>query len=156
MEFDKEWLKKNSFVESKTIKDLIDVKCKSVPKGKGVYVVIYNGKEKPNFYIDKVEIYGKEISLEKKWVEGASIIYIGKSVTLQKRLKRYMKNAKNHYGGRLIWKIRGNVDDFLVYWKVLKDQDPLLYETCLIETFKKIYGQLPFANLRRNKVISQS
>jgi hypothetical protein len=112
----------------------------------------FKGKD-PNVSIEE---------LNRKWIEGASVLYIGKAggtaengriykSTLRKRIKEFMRfgNGENigHWGGRFIWQINEK-DDLIIAYKVLHDENPVIIEKELINIFKSKYnGRLPFANL---------
>jgi hypothetical protein len=89
-------------------------------------------------------------TLAMNWVEGASLLYIGKADQLQRRLRQYVDFGAGkpigHWGGRLIWQVHGS-DAFLVGWAV--DPEPLVREAELIQAFVDEFGAMPFANLRR-------
>ena len=51
-----------------------------------------------------------------------------------------------HWGGRYIWQIK-DIDEYLICWKVLLDEDPRNIEIKLLEAFRQKYNGLPFANL---------
>jgi hypothetical protein len=135
-----------------------------IPSVRGVYIILYTEKKDPTFL--KIGTGGHfkgknpnvEINeLESNWIKNTVVINIGKagsldsSVTLRKRLDQYLKfgNGKNigHWGGRYIWQL-SNSKDLVVCWKLLPDQEPIHYEQELIQAFKKVYKNRPFANLR--------
>ena len=127
MELNKEWLKTKGFEGFKKVSELkITVNRKIIPTEKGVYVII-----------DESDGNSK-------------IVYIGQAggrisqTNLRKRLSQYMRKSKNHSGGRDIWKLK-NPEDLLVTWKST-EQDPYDVETELINNFKQVYGDRPFAN----------
>ncbi|WP_231465790.1 hypothetical protein [Pedobacter sp. Leaf132] len=155
-------LKKAGFSGFKKIGDLF-TDCSSIPKDKGVYLVL-----NPNF---KKEEYlqigtgghfkGKNpnVSLDElktNWVENSLVIYIGKAgsesskATLYSRLKQYFGfgQGKNigHYGGRLIWQLK-NSADLIICWKSLVNDDPRTIEKQLIKDFAIMFSARPFANL---------
>jgi hypothetical protein len=92
----------------------------SVPPVPGVYVVFApagshafaatrcGGKHKGRDPVVDLGI------LETKWVEGASLIYIGKANDLRRRLREYAAfgsgRPAGHYGGRYIWQLEGCQD----------------------------------------------
>src|SRR5579875_2336130 len=117
---DIEQLKKDGFIGFKTKAELFNNNT-SIPKQKGVYLVISN-QPKPTFlelgsggfFKGKNPNVSLDI-LHKHWVEGAKVVYIGKAgsasgnATLYSRLNQYLKfgQGKNigHWGGRLIWQL---------------------------------------------------
>jgi hypothetical protein len=134
-----------------------------IPKLKGVYLIL----RPENSRVEIIEIgtggffKGKNPNvlikeLQRSWIEESKIIYIGKAggtnsnATLQSRLIQYLNFGKGknigHWGGRYIWQIK-DIDDYLICWKVLPEEDPRSFEIKLLETFKQKYNVLPFANL---------
>ena len=130
---------------------------------RGVYLIVYEGKDIPQFiipgcgpkkYQDR-EVNVSKDELEENWIclgFDRNIIYIGKagkSNTLKKRLKLYMKFGSGkeapHYGGRYIWQIKDS-NNLLVFWK--KSDNPEKEESDMLKKFKEKYKELPFANLR--------
>lgn len=130
---------------------------------RGIYLIVYEGKDVPQFidpgcgpkyYKDRI-VNVKNDKLKEKWLclgFDKNIIYIGKagkSNTLKKRLKLYMKFGSGkedpHYGGRYIWQIKDS-DNLLVFWK--KSDNPEKEESEMLKDFKKEYRELPFANLK--------
>jgi len=135
----------------------------SIPKEKGVYLVLDVSKESPTFLETGTGGSFKEKNpniaiskLEEHWVENAIIVYIGKAgkdgnkATLRSRLKQYFRFGQGkkvgHWGGRLIWQLK-NSNDLIVCWKELPLDDPRTIEAELIKQFVKIYSKRPFANL---------
>lgn len=153
----------------KTIEELFR-DCSSIPRVKGVYMVIGGDNKKPEFVQNGVGGYFKGQNpnvaidlLKAKWVYDTVVLYIGKAgvvcssssalQTLKKRISVYMKFGMGlpaaHYGGRYIWQLKG-YKNLIVCWKVLlKNQsDPREYEKKLLDNFYSSYGKLPFANLK--------
>jgi hypothetical protein len=83
-------------------------------------------------------------------VEGATVLYVGKGVNLQHRIKTYAKfgcgKPVAHWGGRYIWQLKGH-QDLEIRWQVM-DGDPRQEESRRLQAFRDKYGKLPFANLR--------
>lgn len=135
----------------------------SIPKMKGVYMVLRINPEPPKFLKTGTggHFKGKDPNvsisiLNSNWVEDTIVVYIGKagsegsSATLHSRLNQYFKfgQGKNigHHGGRLIWQL-GDSKDLIVCWKALPKDDPRNIESGLIRDFVSIYSARPFANL---------
>jgi hypothetical protein len=146
-----------------TISDLQQSQCRNVPTNPGVYLVLNSNSCCPGFLEKNIGGHFKEkdpttklCDLEKKWVDGAVVLYIGKAgggkATLRKRLHQYMRfgggKKIGHWGGRYIWQLARSCD-LLVVWKTmtLPDADPRREEQLLLVEFTKQYGKLPFANL---------
>ena len=158
-----------------TIRELRAKKLSMVPKQKGVYLVLRLSEE-PVRFLDKSlggHFEGKDpkvliAKLCKEWVDGATILYIGKAggpigkaggpkkkstkkSTLHSRLKTYLKFGEgkpvSHWGGRLIWQIADS-DDLIICWKLITGKVPQNVERKMLLEFKDSHdGKLPFANL---------
>lgn len=126
------------------------------PDDPGVYVIVRKDPHAPSFRERSIggHFKGKdptvEVSvLEDKWVEGATVLYIGKATSLRKRLDQYRRFGEGarvgHWGGRYIWQCE-DCDDFLVAWQVT-DEDPREVELRLLARFVDEYGRSPFANI---------
>ncbi len=96
--------------------------------------------------------------LERKWVNDAEVLYIGKSEskTVQKLMIKHIKlyswddehNGYNNVparGGRSIGQIQ-NYEKLEVWY--LKCDNPTEMKEKLLQDFKKQYKKLPFANLK--------
>ena len=133
----------------------------TVPLRSGVYLVLNPTQEKPAFLEKSVggHYEGKDPTvilefLKENWVDGAKLLYIGKTTkpeqTLHKRVSELIGfgNGKkySHWGGRLIWQLE-NHDALLICWRV--DKNPVDTKCQIIKEFKKKYDNaLPFANLQ--------
>lgn len=167
-------LKEFGFVGFSKISDLV-TNYNQIPEERGIYLILrpenkniefleigcggFYKRRNPNVAIE---------TLKSKWVEQVEVLYIGQAggvtnkkwsqSTLRKRLQAYMKFGQGkdigHYGGRYIWQIDRN-EDLIVCWKPLpnKSQDPCEVESDLIQTFVKLYKQLPFANLKYGNIL---
>ena len=95
--------------------------------------------------------------LERNWVNGAAVIYIGKagggssSATLRRRLKSFLRFGEGHpvghWGGRFIWQLQ-DAGSLLFCWRHASDSDARELERDLIRDFVRMFGTRPFANLR--------
>ena len=95
--------------------------------------------------------------LERNWVNGAAVIYIGKagggssSATLRRRLKSFLRFGEGHpvghWGGRFIWQLQ-DAGSLLFCWRHVGDSDARELERDLIRDFVRMFGTRPFANLR--------
>ena len=136
-----------------------------VPSGPGVYVVVRPSDEPPRFLNRSPAGHFKDrdptvpvVELEKLWVAGERVIYIGKANLgrsgrrgLRKRLDEYRRFGAGepvaHSGGRRIWQLADHAT-LLVGWKVTSDVDAARTETEMIAAFRSHYGMRPFANAR--------
>jgi hypothetical protein len=130
----------------------------AVPFSGGDYVVVRRAKLPPTFLAESCggHFRGRNPTelvdvLERKWVDKASVLYVGKSDVLRRRLQQYAKFGAGrpigHWGGRYIWQLSDS-DQLLVAWKACgEDETPGHLEAHLAGRFKKIYGRLPFANI---------
>lgn len=147
----------NGFI---TIRELRNRRIEDIPKCAGVYVVLREIDTPPMFldnnpggrFKRKNPTVTKE-ELQSNWVDGAHVIYIGKGEQLQRRIKEYLDFGSGkpigHWGGRLIWQIE-NSDDFVIAWKLIETGETARsLELKLFDEFVKLYGRLPYANLKR-------
>jgi hypothetical protein len=137
-----------------------------LPQEAGVYVVVRASDEEPEFLSESIggHFKGHDPSvslakLERKWVSGAQVLYVGKADSRQKgsALRQRIKEFRNfgagkpvgHWGGRYIWQLADSAE-LLIAWRVTKPEEaPQVAESKLIEEFWQQYNALPFANLRR-------
>ena len=137
----------------------------SIPKQRGVYLVINPAYDNPQFLSTGVGGFfkGKDPNvpieeLQKNTIENSQVIYIGKAgspegkATLNSRLVQYLKfgQKKNvgHWGGRYIWQLK-NYNDLIFCWKTTPMSDPRIIEKDMIEDFIEQFGSMPYANLKR-------
>ena len=93
--------------------------------------------------------------LDKAWVEGTTIVYIGKANWgksedgLRRRLTEYRRfgagKAVGHRGGEHIWQLADHAE-LLVCWKVTDDADVKALESRIIDDFEEHHERWPFAN----------
>jgi hypothetical protein len=136
----------------------------NVPARHGIYVVIRTATSLPKFLPNSPagHLKGRDpsVTVDKlcaAWVDGATIVYIGKAAGrdgLDQRLADYRRHGTGvlagHWGGRYIWQLADS-DALLVAWRPMTDDDPGEAEQDLIDEFKELHGgALPFANLRNN------
>ena len=156
-----ESIKKAGFTGFETIESLWKSN-KSIPKEKGVYLVLRVGTH-PCEYLDQGTggfFKGKNpniglLELQSNWLEKPKAMYIGKAgsptggATLFSRLNQYLKfgQGKNigHWGGRLIWQLK-DASQLVVCWKAFPNDDPRAIEKALLQNFIIEYGKRPFAN----------
>ncbi|MGW8744705.1 hypothetical protein [Streptomyces sp. NPDC055794] len=135
-----------------------------VPTGHGIYVVIRRDTRPPSFLTASPagHLKGRDPSvtadrLGAAWVDGATVVYIGKAAGrdgLRQRLAEYRRHGaglpSGHWGGRYIWQLADS-DALLVAWQPMAGEDAAEAEQDLIDEFKALHGgALPFANLRNN------
>jgi len=123
-----------------------------LPKNRGVYVVLYEGSERPDFSIDssaKGAPYPPE-ALADAWLEETPVLYIGAADAqgrgIHHRLKQYARRGNTHTGGRAIWQIPDADKALLVAWAKSGDESGIEVEKRLRAEFKRIFGRWPFAN----------
>lgn len=140
------------------VSQLRDGVLNMIPDVSGVYMVLRVSDEAPVFLEKGSGGYfkGKEpnvsvAELEANYVDGASVVYIGKATSLRKRIRAYIRFGQGkpvgHWGGRYIWQL-ADAPDLLFCWREV-DGDPDAVETELIRAFREAYGSRPFANLSK-------
>lgn len=158
MKNDIENLKKSGFSGFKSVKQL-RMSLEDVPQVKGVYVVIRDSEDAPEFVKQgtgghfKGKNPNKDIEeLNMNWVDGSPIVYIGQTERdLRTRIGELIKFGQGypiaHWGGRILWQLK-DAENLLVAWKELPDQAPKEMERSMLTDFRKTYLKLPFANLK--------
>ena len=142
-----------------------------VPQVAGVYVVLRESVEPPEFLTASVagHFKGRDPSalperLADAWIDGASVLYIGKAASdsrrrrgLRKRLDEYRRYGSGerapHWGGRYIWQL-GDSANLLVAWKATPWEDAEDAESRLIADFAAVFGSKPFANRKVGRRIA--
>ena len=139
--------------------------CKGLPNGPGVYAIVRESLDRPEFLTKSVgPIYrGKDPTrpvdeLMQRWVPGAQVLYLGRArgpgvrSLLRQRVKRYLRfghgRVVGHWGGRFVWQLHDHAA-LRVAWKSTGVEDPAQFEARLQARFSDHYGVLPFANLRQ-------
>lgn len=155
-------IRKDGFKGFKKMNELF-MDDSSIPKEKGVYLVLNPNPESPIFLETGTggHFKGKNPNipideLKSNWVDNSLVVYIGKAgkdgsqATLQSRLRQYFRfgQGKNvgHWGGRLIWQLKKSAN-LIVCWKTLPLSDPRTVEAELIRQFVSEFTKRPFANL---------
>lgn len=150
--------------QTKCCQGLRTVNHEEIPERAGIYKVLRPNLEPPSFLPRSPAGWFKgkdptvsQDDLQKRWVPGAEIIYIGKAggksqdTTLRSRIKTLLDFGKghpvSHWGGRYIWQLK-DADDLVICWETTGTDDPSVVEKRLLEEFRNDYGMLPFANLK--------
>ncbi|MBM4298789.1 MAG: hypothetical protein FJ143_13715 [Deltaproteobacteria bacterium] len=156
-------LKAAGFVGFERLRQLRETRLQSVPTLPGVYMVLVDPSNKPQFLAKSVggHFKGQDptvpiAELKTNWVEDAIVLNIGKaggsrsSATLRSRINQYLQfgagKAVGHRGGRYIWQLKGH-DDLFLCWKPTIEE-PREVERNLIKAFGEVYRKRPFANLQ--------
>ena len=130
--------------------------ARSVPEEHGIYVVLRPDADLRHTLVSdnpvkraRLKRYSIE-ELDRRWVAGAPILYIGKAMGregLRDRLKPFSKKSGSHSGGRAIWQLQ-DAEALLVCWIETPGHHADRVEDDLIDEFKAVYGLTPFANAR--------
>jgi hypothetical protein len=140
-----------------SVAQLRETDCHAVPEISGVYVVVATDRE-AKFLETSVggHFKGREPSvptrvLDEKWVNGAEVLYLGRSVDLRRRVGALVKFGSGrpvgHWGGRYLWQLDDS-ESLTVAW--MDTTEPEAKESHLLRLFREEFGgQLPFANLRQ-------
>jgi antitoxin component HigA of HigAB toxin-antitoxin module len=141
---------------------LVRSRLLEIPAEPGVYVVVRSDRSAPVFR-PKSEagwFQGRDPScpievLQRKWVPGTDILYVGKAGptskrTLRKRISELVRFGSGepvgHAGGRALWQLE-RIWDARIAWKAAAG-DPRHAERALLTSFREESGKLPFANFR--------
>lgn len=140
---------------------LLDLDSKAIPREAGVYAVLREMDERPEFLEANPagRFKGKDPTvatsvLASMWSEGAHCIYIGKAsktatTDLRRRLTDFRDygrgRAVGHQGGRYIWQVAGQ---FIACWMETPGENPAVLESALIAEFRAHYGARPIGNLK--------
>lgn len=142
---------------------LLDLDPKGVPKEAGVYAVLREMDDRPDFLEANPagRFKAKDPTVETSvlrsiWAEGAHCIYIGKAsktatTDLRRRLTGFRDYGRGrpvgHQGGRYIWQL-AEASEFIVCWMETSDQNPAVVESALIAEFRAHHGARPIGNLK--------
>jgi hypothetical protein len=149
-------LRRDGFNGFHSVADLA-IGREKVPSVPGVYVVARTSTVAPRWrrtspagwFKGKDPTVPVEI-LKARWIDGSTVIYIGKADVLERRIRQYLAFGAGlpvgHWGGRLIWQLADS-EKLLIGWAA--HAEPIRREAALLDRFVDEYGSLPFANLRR-------
>lgn len=135
---------------------LVGLDPRGVPQGHGVYVVLRPDAQRPHTLLEENPVRRARLrkytldDLNRRWVAGTPIVYIGKAMGqegLRDRLKPFSKKSSSHSGGRAIWQLQ-EADLLFVCWKETPYHRDDRVEDDFIDEFKAVYGLIPFANVR--------
>ena len=154
-------LKEGGFEGFVTVGELME-SCRCVRDLCGVYVILRPDDGPPLFLARRAGSLDVNAEagcqcypikrLQAEWVSGTSVMYIGQSVTLRKRLSLYMHfglgRIASYKGGRAIWQL-ADARSLIVAWKYVSEK-PRHLERRMIEEFRNAHaGKLPFANRQK-------
>lgn len=148
---------------------LLALDASRVPTTRGVYVVLRRSSDPPTFLKSSpvTSHNGKSLSyttvdLAGRWVNGATVLNIGKAAGeggLRGRLSKYGSfgsgQPASHRGGRSVWQLQDHAQ-LLVAWLETPNADPEDVEGELLDAFQQFYGVAPFANRRGRRKLTKS
>lgn len=128
-----------------------------LPRTGGVYVVLRESEDEPTFLTASPSGHFREKDptvsvdvLSGKWVDGCSVVYVGKATSLRTRLRQYQRFGQGepvgHWGGRYLWQLSDHAA-LSVCWRETPDETPREVEKAMLRRFIAQFGRLPFANL---------
>ncbi|MBF4549432.1 hypothetical protein [Pseudoclavibacter sp. VKM Ac-2888] len=127
---------------------LIGLNGRDLPPGRGIYVVLRADPVRPPLFSDESLLRAYAIGdLERRWIDGAEVLYIGKAERgLRDRLGGFKPNRANHSGGRSIWQL-AEADTLQVCWVETPRDYSQDVEGDHVDAFVAVYGRRPFANV---------
>ncbi len=146
----------------RTVSELRNSSLTEVPTEAGVYMVVRDSLQQPNFLDRSLAGWnkGKDPSvkvdqLHDAWVHGGFVLYIGKAggagveSNLRTRLRAYLRHGAGHraphWGGRYIWQLE-DAEELRLVWRPTLPLEPRTVEKQLIQQFEAEFGTKPFAN----------
>jgi hypothetical protein len=156
-DFSRAGLEEEGFGGFLAVASLTATRCSEMPDGPGIYVVLRESPMEVRFLPASTggRFKGKDpsvpvLELSSRWLRQTPVVYIGKGDRLCRRVTQLLDfgagSPVGHWGGRYLWQIEGS-DQLLVGWQ--ENLEPRRREEELLAVFERVYGQLPFANLRR-------
>jgi len=135
-------------------------RCERVPVEQGVYVVVRDPSHPLGFRAKSPAGHYRGVdptlpleTLSERWVEGASVMYVGVApgtgvrALLQQCIKRSVRFGGGaniaHPGGAALWQLEGSTQ-LRFAWKV-SDGDPRPLAAALLAEFVARHGKPPFA-----------
>lgn len=166
--FNVDELKGQGFIGFIKVSELLKNGFSDIPEHPGIYVVLHEGMETPPVFLasNPASRYkGKDPSvtteeLATSWIEHTPLMYIGRaggtaqngrkySTTLRNRIRQFIEFGRGktypHWGGRLVWQV-ANSQDFIIAFKSMDNENPVIVERELLQRFKIEHGKLPFGN----------
>lgn len=143
------------------VSELVSTRCAGLRPTCGVYVVLRESPDRPVFLKKSGAGWFKgrnpSYPLDKvrsNWVAGATVVYVGKTVSKKGLLGRVRQlvdfacgKRAGHRGGRMLWHL-ADWQALKVAWRETAAADADSVETALIAAFKREHhGNRPFANL---------
>lgn len=134
---------------------LLGLDMRTGPKEVGLYTVVREISMPPSFTRHSRQ-RGNFAPLDhddvaSRWVEGASVIYIGQTSArggLRHRLRSFSTAAAGHSGGRALWQLEDNAELVVGWMATPPGVIPLLAEAALISRFRRDHqGRVPFGNV---------
>ncbi len=157
--FDHDGLRAAGFTGWHTWAELGASDYRPVPHSPAVYVVYRDAETTPAFLAANPggRFKGKDPTvtgdeLDRNWVSGAHVIYIGKADVADRRLKQFGRfgagDPVGHWGGRLIWQLADSTALRVAWHPITWAEDARTYEKRLLAHFVAHHrGLRPFANL---------
>lgn len=133
------------------------LKTSMIPNGKGVYIVLREIEDEPEFLECGTGGYFKgkdpnvDISILKdNIVLGSGTMYIGQTTNLRNRIRLLLRFGAGenvgHWGGRYLWQLADS-ENLLIAWKETPSEAPRAVESNMLADYVSDHGKLPFANL---------